>query len=238
MQLRWRKANDHTKSSTKPGFRDENPYNQSSLVGISYSVNQMSFEPWCTPPSPSCMQPWQARPLHSRPAFPHRSAPSTSPRWARSGLSYWCPGVPRAAASSLPCWKLQKLRWFSPQRCHVTAIGTTNGICAKPEKKEGRGWPLGPVGISVLLLLLLALFFGFLFKNQWLKSAWLVCAIVFSSKNCSVDRQVDLQDTLMILSAFSFFLRSWRASCFMIFLCSSSSFSRFAASWYKSQAPH
>ena len=46
------------------------------------------------------------------------------------------------------------------------------------------------------------------------------------------------KNTLMILSAFSFFLSSWRASCFMILLCSSFSFSRLAASWYKSQATH
>ena len=44
--------------------------------------------------------------------------------------------------------------------CHA------KGICVQPEKNEGRGRLLGPVGISVLLLLLLALFFGFLFKNK------------------------------------------------------------------------
>ena len=44
--------------------------------------------------------------------------------------------------------------------CHA------KGICVQPEKNEGRGRPLGPVGISVLLLLHLALFFGFLLKNK------------------------------------------------------------------------
>lgn len=59
----------------------------------------------------------------------------------------------------------------------------------------------------------------------------MVCMqLIFLRKFWSVDRQVDVQDTLMILSVFSFFLSNWRASCFMIFICSSSSFSRLAAS--------
>jgi hypothetical protein len=39
-------------------------------------------------------------------------------------------------------------------------------LCVQPEEDEGRGRLLGPVGINILLLLLLALFFGFLFKIQ------------------------------------------------------------------------